>query len=381
MKLNFWPFNRSDSNSESAPTSKSNLPAKFAAIATVGAIAAIPLTITEEYNIRLVTKGGKIVDTLDPGFGYVIPLYQSTYDLRGDSIEISPPAGSVGFQNGNVTAKDIKSTAYIRLTGTRAQKEETVKMIFRDMRDFDPRIKSLAESAMRDVVRQTILPASDEGVAKPDVKAAAAPASAPTGKPETRVSFLDSQTVGTLIAQSLQASIDKIIPGTINVGTPEQPEMVSRIQVTRYAINNFEWDDVYKEQRKQIQDGRTKAETAKYAEQQAIRTADAMRATARGDKDAQILRGEGAASAAFAMKKAEADGLLELETAQATGMGKRIASAGGVDKLTQILNAQNWNGSYATTVGAGAVITDTRGGNRADVIPVPTPAPPAQRPR
>lgn len=375
MKLKFWEKDSGAEANGQARTSHAGLYTAIGGTALIGAIAATGITSTGENEIRLVTKGGKAVGTLDAGYGYKIPFIQDTFNLRADVIEIKPEPPSISIQNGTITAKTINSVAYIRLNGSREQQEETARIIFAKMKDFEPRMKSLTEKAMRDVIRGSVIPTADDAVVK-DAKAKSV--TEPAIKGDAKPNFLDSELIGKLTGRALQANINAIIGDQINIGTAAKPEMADRIEVTNVAIQNFEWDDDYKAKRKEIQDARMANEKAGFKEQEAERMANATRKTAEGDRDAEILRGEGKATAALALKTAEADGIKLTQGAEAEGFEKRIKAVGGVDNLQKLILAQQWNGSNVT-IGASSVITDTRSGATRDTVIAVPPVGPAHK--
>ncbi len=321
-----------------------------AAIAWAGAVgvgllvAADGITMTGENEAKLITTGGEISGVANTGFGMKWPLYQGVYSLRTDVREINPEPTSAALQNGAITAQNIESGAFIRLNGTQEEREETVAQIYRNMNDFDDRVQSLAEKALRDVVRQTVVASADEGEEQEVTSTAPG-----------RLDFLNSEAVGEAVQRRLQREIDNIISREINIGTEENPEMVPAIEVTAFRVGNFEWDDKYETRRDQIAQSRAAAEQARFKEAEAERNADAERAEAAGDRDAAITRAAG-----------QADAIRQVGDAEAAAISARIEASGGAEQLVEIIRAERWNGweDLQVLAGEGAqTIVDARDNN------------------
>lgn len=315
------------------------LKTSIAGIALITAFNAV--TMTGENEVKLTTAGGKITGTTSLGFGVKIPFYETTYGLKTDAREIKPEDTSASLQNGAITAKNIKSSAFVRLNGTREQQEETVKLIYKKMKDFDSRVKSLAEKSLRDVVRQTIVASADSDE-KQEV----------TAENNDRLDFLDSAAIGEAVKTKLQNEINNIVKRKINIGTDENPEMVDAIEVTSFKVGNFEWDEKYETRRDDIAQARARAEQARFKKAEEERNADAARAAADGRRDAAKKEADGQEYAIRRLGEAEADAIT-----------KRINAAGGAEELVKIIRAERWNGWEDLQVLAGGdaqTIVDAR---------------------
>lgn len=331
--------------------------AVLAAVMVMDGIKTTPLN-----EVRLVTQGGNPVSVLSPGYDFKIPFFQSTYDLRTDMIGLDLPTADIAIQNGTITVEKLQSKVFVRLNGSRSQQEETARIIFEKMRDFHARILDLAAKTQRDTVRGTIIATADDlselrsdgGDTKATAKEEQIAAAALQGRPN----FLDTERVGRMIVESLQRELRATLGSDINVGTEEQPRYLPRVEVTSFALGNFEWDSDYQSRRTEIQKKRSDAEKARYAQIEGEREAAGKRAVAQGEKDAAILRAEG-----------QAEGIKLVQNAEAEGIGKRIKAAGGSsEQLVNIIEAERWNGSRITISGATPII-DARQDKEGTVIP------------
>lgn len=371
MKLPF-SFSSASSSSDDHKPSRPRMPfgmklgAGISAFALAAGVGISALQSTPEHTVNLVTQGGKVVGALAVGYDFKIPVLQNLYPMRTDLIEIEPAPPSIALQNGTITATNIQSSAFLRINGTRAQQEETVKEIYSKMSNFESRVASLTDKALRDVIRGSVIPTSSDSMTGEKAEKIGT-----EGKPN----FLDSVLIGQLVADHLQGSLNATIPGKINVGTDAKPDWQDRIIVTQVKIGNFDWNPEYKTKRNEIQSARADAERAGFKEQENIRLANGEREKARGEKDAAILRGEGASKARELALAAEATGVLAMKNAEAEGLSNQVKAAGGVDKLREIILAQQWNGSNAVITGAGTSILDARDMAAAANVTVPRIAP------
>ena len=327
---------------EYEPRSKQDKIKKAAKWAGIGLAAVFGIAVvsdgmvnTAPDQVRMVLRFGDPVRYTDQGLSFKIPLIETLYTQTTSLQEYEIPTSSIALQNGTVTAEQVQSSAFIQFNGTREEREATLAQMRERMPDFEERISSLAEAALRDTVRLTIIASTDEeeeqSVTSP-VRSGA-------------INFLDSETVGRRVRDRLQSSLSAIIPGTVEVGGVTVP----RLQVTEYRIGNFEFDRDYLDRRRSIADARANAESARFQEAQAERIANAAIRQAEGEKQAEILRAQGAA-----------EGIRLRALAEAEGLEARVEAAGGADALRAQTLAEAWNGETPDVVGGEGVIVDGR---------------------
>ena len=79
------------------------------------------LVITDPNETRMIMSAGKPDGFTSIGLDWKLPIYQSTFDVITSLEEITIPESSIALQNGTITAESIKSSAFVRFNGTRAQ--------------------------------------------------------------------------------------------------------------------------------------------------------------------------------------------------------------------------------------------------------------------
>lgn len=316
------------------------------------------IVITRPNEIKMIMTTGEPSGFAPEGLSFKFPLVQSVFTAKTSLTEYTVPPSNIALQNGTVVAENLQSSVFIRFNGTREEREETLAMIRRDMPDYESQIKSLAEGALRDVVRLTIIASENEDETQTVTSTSRSGA----------INFLDTQRVGDVVASNLQKSINSILPVIVNTIEKEDgtKETVAypRLEVSEYRIGNFDFDSDYDTRRDRIANARANAEAARYEEAEAIRKGNAVAATAEGDKRAEISRAEGQAQGIALRKAAEAEGLRAL-----------VEAAGGAEALREQTLAEKWNGQTPNVVGGEGVIVDGRFAPGAkDVVPA-LPAP------
>ena len=236
---------------------------------------------------------------------------------------------------------------FLQFNGTREEREQTLAQLRARMPDYEARITSLAEGALRDVVRLTIIASEDEDEGQTVTSQVRSGA----------LNFLDSETVGDRVAERVQRSIDAVIPGTVIVGEGDTAEELPRLQIAEYRIGNFEFDSDYLSRRQTIADSRAAAEAARYQESEAERVANAAEARADGVRRAAIKEAEGEAEA-IRLRAIE-------EIARLRGL---VEAAGGPEALREQTLAERWNGETPDVVGGEGVIVDGRFAPGTDVV-------------
>ncbi len=321
--------------------------AKIGALSILGlggvTVAFDGVVITGPDEVNMVLTAGSPTRFAPEGLSLKIPFYQTTFGATTSFQEYTVPQSSVGLQNGTVTAEDMKSSIFLQFNGTREEREETLTVMRSRMPDYEARITSLAEGALRDVVRLTIIASEDEDETQTVTSQIRSGA----------LNFLDSERVGDRIAAKVQASIDAVIPGTVMVGDREVP----RLEIAEYRIGNYEFDDDYLSRRKTIADSRAKAEAARYEQSEKERRADAAEAEADGVRRAKIQEATGEAESIRLRA--------EQEIARLRGL---VEAAGGPEALREQTLAERWNGQSPQVIGGEGVIVDGRFAPGADVI-------------
>jgi len=313
----------------------------------LGAVAVVSdgIVITAPDEVKMILTLGDPERFAPQGPSLKIPFIQSTFSATTSLEEYPVPQSSVGLQNGTITAEGIVSSAFIQFNGTREEREETLTLIRENMPDYEARITSLAESALRDTVRQTYIASAD-----PDEEQTV------TSRGENVIDFMDSEAVGQRVAERLQSDINNVILGTVTVGEGEYAEERPRVEIQAYRVGNFDFDSDYLARRDQVANARAQAEAARFEVAQAERTATATEARAEGDKNAAIFRAEG-----------EAQGILLRANAEAQGLRERVDAAGGAEALRQQTLAEAWDGRTPQVIGGEGVIVDGRFAPGADV--------------
>jgi regulator of protease activity HflC (stomatin/prohibitin superfamily) len=316
-------------------------------LAGLAAVAVVSdgIVITAPDEVKMILTLGDPERFAPQGPSLKIPFIQSTFSATTSLEEYPVPQSSVGLQNGTITAEGIVSSAFIQFNGTREEREETLTLIRENMPDYEARITSLAESALRDTVRQTYIASagSDEEQTV-------------TRRGVNVIDFMDTEAVGQRVAERLQSDIDSVILGSVTIGEGEFAMEVPRVEVQAYRIGNFDFDQDYLARRDQVADARATAEAARFQEAGAERTANAAAAVADGERRATILRAEG-----------DAEGIELRALAEANGLRERVDAAGGAEALRQQTLAEAWDGRTTQVIGGEGVIVDGRLAPGADV--------------
>lgn len=323
---------------------------KIATIAGAGlgglftlAVLADSIVITSPNETKMLLTTGSPSGFTSPGLSFKMPIIQSLYSVTTSLEELTVPESSIALQNGTITAENIESSAFIRFNGSREEIEDTVTLLREFMPAYEDRIEQLAEAALRDVVRLTIVASAEEGEVQEVTQLRAG-----------QINFLDSEAVGEEVTRRLQEDISSIIPGEVRVGE----QVLPIIEVAEFRIGNFNFDQDYIARRQQIADSRAQAEAARFREAEAERTADAA-----------IARANGEAEAVRIIAEADADAILLRALAEAEGIEARVAAAGGAAELREQTLAERWNGVTPHVIGGDSVIVDSRfAPGTADVI-------------
>jgi regulator of protease activity HflC (stomatin/prohibitin superfamily) len=327
-------FLKKDSNGDYTLNKGAAAGAAFATLVGGIAISDSIVFTTPEYTTMVLTAG-KPSRFAPVGPSLKIPFWETTYPVKTSLHPVDLDRANIALQNGTVTAEGMESTIFMQINGTIEEREQTISLLREKMPDYEARIKALAETALRNVVRLTVV-ASEESGEKQEVTAT---------KIGDRLNFLDTKALGTEVIRTVQEEIDAIVPGTVLHGETQVP----RIQITDFRLGQFDFDHDYQSRRKTIADSRAAAEAARYKKAEAERKAEAAAAEADGARRAAVLQAEG-----------EAAGITLKTSAEAQGLEKRVKAAGGADKLREQTLAEKWDGRAPQVVGGSGVIVDGR---------------------
>lgn len=308
--------------------------AALASLVSLGVVAD-GMVFTSPNETKLVLTAGKPERFAPEGISFKIPFYQSVYGVTTSVRELGLSPASIALQNGTVTAENLESSVFIQLNGTRAERERTVSLLRERMPDYEERIRTLAETELRNIVRLTVIASEDAGEVQ----------QVTSTRDGAQINFLDTKRVSEQITKKLQEQLSSIIPGTVEMAGKQVPA----IEVTEFRIGDFKFDEDYLSRRKNIADARANAEAARFEKAEAERKAEARAAQAEGERRATVTTAQGEAEATKLRKNADAEGLKAL-----------VEAAGGPDKLREQTLADKWDGKTPQVVGGSGVIVDGR---------------------
>lgn len=285
------------------------------------------MVFTSPNETKLVLTAGKPERFAPEGISFKIPFYQSVYGVTTSVRELGLSPASIALQNGTVTAENLESSVFIQLNGTRAERERTVSLLRERMPDYEERIRTLAETELRNIVRLTVIASEDAGEVQ----------QVTSTRDGAQINFLDTKRVSEQITKKLQEQLSSIIPGTVEMAGKQVPA----IEVTEFRIGDFKFDEDYLSRRKNIADARANAEAARFEKAEAERKAEARAAQAEGERRATVTTAQGEAEATKLRKNADAEGLKALVEAAGglTSCASRLWLTNGMVKHLRSLAA------------------------------------------